>query len=548
MHSDDQFELVAKTFRGLEDVLRDELISLGALDVEMGNRMVSFRGDKEMLYKANLCCRTALRILKPIVKFKASNPDELYDAVRDFEWDKLMSPDKTFSIDSTVNSADFTHSRFVTYRVKDGIADYFNDKYHRRPSIRLTGADVQLNVHISDDRVTISLDSSGEPLNRRGYRVEQTEAPINEVLAAGIILKTGWRGDCDFVDPMCGSGTFLIEAALIAANINPGIYRQHYAFETWEDFDKELFSEIYNDDSGERTPGCRIYGGDIARAAVAVAQKNIEAAGVEEFVSVECKPFAEWTTPPEDGILVTNPPYGERLKSESMPDLYHSIGSTLKNYFQGYHAWILGYRDEYFREIGLKPSVKFPILNGALECELREYVLFEGSYSRFREEGGSVANNKFYKESKPKVRRMTDKEWDTEAKRFGSKDKHKKHSHGSGGDFSKGKDRGRDKGFDRDRKFDRERSRDDRHDKGFDRDRKFDRERSRDDRHDKGFKSRRSNDFERNGARVERGERDRDRQFHRDRISIDSLGRKPSISEDAATVFDKRFRSRKNKD
>ena len=233
MHSDEQFEIVAKTFRGLEDVLRDELISLGAHDVETGCRMVSFTGDKEMLYKANLCCRTALRILKPIVKFKASNPDELYDAVRDYDWDSLMSPDKTFSIDSTVNSAEFTHSRFVTYRVKDGIVDYFNDKYQRRPSIRLSGADVQLNVHISDDRVTISLDSSGEPLNKRGYRVEQTEAPINEVLAAGIILKTGWRGDCDFVDPMCGSGTFLIEAALIAANINPGVYRQHYAFETW---------------------------------------------------------------------------------------------------------------------------------------------------------------------------------------------------------------------------------------------------------------------------------------------------------------------------
>ena len=252
---DNTFQMVAKTFQGLEDVLSDELIALGAKNVEIGLRMVSFEGDNEIMYKANLCCRTALRILKPIVKFTAANTDELYDCVRDFDWEQLLTPDSTFCVDSTVNSSEFTHSKFVTYRVKDGIADHFNDKYGRRPSIRLNGADVILNVHIFEDRVTISLDSSGEPLCKRGYRLEQTDAPINEVLAAGIILKTGWRGDCDFADPMCGSGTFLIEAALIAANINPGIYRTNFAFERWPDFDKELFESIYNDDSEERAPG-----------------------------------------------------------------------------------------------------------------------------------------------------------------------------------------------------------------------------------------------------------------------------------------------------
>ncbi len=512
MQSDEQFEMVAKTFRGLEDVLRDELISLGARNVEMGCRMVSFSGDKELLYKANLCCRTALRILKPIVKFKASTPDELYDAVRDFQWDTLLSPDKTFSIDSTVNSAEFTHSRFVTYRVKDGIVDYFNDKYQRRPSIRLSGADVQLNVHISDDIVTISLDSSGEPLNKRGYRVEQTEAPINEVLAAGIILKTGWRGDCDFVDPMCGSGTFLIEAALIAANINPGVFRQHYAFETWEDFDKELFSELYNDDSAERTPGCRIFGGDIARSAVAVAQKNIEAAGVEEFVSVECKPFSDWITPPEDGILVTNPPYGERLRTDDMTGLYRGIGSTLKNYFKGYHAWIIGYRDEYFKEIGLKPSVKFPILNGALECELREYVLFEGSYSRFREEGGSVANMHFDREPHHKVRRMSDREWDRETRRFDGKDRKRDRR-------DRGADSGRESfGHDRTRR------------KGESRPDSFN-----------------SKDFRKGDARSFCRDDRRDRQKpRRERTSTDTLGKMPALPESSATVFEtRRFRPRK---
>lgn len=413
-----KFEMVAKTFQGLEDVLRDELIDLGAEDVEIGRRMVTFSGNLEMLYKANLCCRTAVRILKPIAKFTASDPDELYDAVRDFEWDEYLNPDKTFAIDSTVNSAEFTHSKFVTYRVKDGIVDYFNDKYRRRPSIRLTGADVELNVHITDNRVTISLDSSGEPLSRRGYRVATVEAPVNEVLAAGIILKTGWRGDTDFVDPMCGSGTFLIEAALIAAHINPGIFRQHYAFESWRDFDRDLFERLYNDDSDEREPHCRILGGDIAQGAVAATLKNTKAAGVDRFVSAECKPLIDWSEPPIEGIMVTNPPYGERLKPGDIEGLYKSLGTTLKKYFSGYHAWILGYKDELFKEIGLKPSVKFPVINGKLECELREYVLFDGSYSEFRSTGGSVGNKEFNRESRPKVRRQSDGEWKKESRRF----------------------------------------------------------------------------------------------------------------------------------
>lgn len=496
-HSGKRFEMVAKTFQGLEDVLREELIDLGASDVEVGRRMVSFTGDLELLYKANLSCRTALRILKPIAKFRAADPDELYDFVRDFDWDRYLDPTKTFSIDSTVNSAEFTHSKFVTYRVKDGIVDYFNDKYHERPSIRLTGADVQLNVHISDDRITISLDSSGEPLNKRGYRVAQTEAPINEVLAAGIILKTGWRGDCDFVDPMCGSGTFLIEAALIAGNVMPGVFRQHYAFETWPDFDRELFESLYNDDSEERDPKCRIYGGDIARAAVEAARANVKAAGVGEWVDIECKPFEDWTEPPLEGIIVTNPPYGERIKPADLDGLYRSIGSTLKNYFAGYHAWILGYREENFREIGLKPSVKFPILNGALECELREYVLFQGSYSGFKEQGGSVSNKEFNRESRPKVRRMTDEEWNRESRKFG------------------------------DRKSDRKSDR-----KG-DRKPRFDRDGERKPRFDRSEDS-------------DRPRKPREGRERRDGIGFGNLGKKPTISADKTVLRNTSFRPRKN--
>ena len=433
----ENFRMVAKTFQGLEDVLRDELIDLGAENVELGNRMVSFDGDLAMLYKANLCCRTALRILKPIVMFTADSTDELYDYLRDLDWEQFMDADTTFSVDSNVFGDDFTHSKFVTYRVKDAIVDHFRDKNGSRPSIRLEGADLQINVHIAGNRVTVSLDSSGEPLFKRGYRVEQTEAPINEVLAAGIILKTGWRGDSDFLDPMCGSGTFLIEAALIAANINPGIYRESFAFEKWKDFDKDLFEELYNDDSEEREFHYKIFGGDIDPDAIAVARKNIKSAKVEEMIELSCRPLTEWEADTAEGVIVTNPPYGERLRPANLNNLYKEIGSTLKNNFQGWHAWIIGYMDEQMKEIGLKPSVKIPLHNGNLECSLREYVMFDGAYSQFRADGGSVASEASEKkkaEGPRKVRHISDDEWKKESRKFnrdnGMKEKSRGHVKG----------------------------------------------------------------------------------------------------------------------
>lgn len=382
--------MVAKTFGGLEEVLRDELIALGAENVEIGLRMVEFDGDLAMMYKANFCCRTALRILKPICEFEARDPDELYDVIRDMDWEQYLTPDSTFAIDSTVNSEEFRHSKYVTYRVKDGIVDHFNDSVGRRPSIRLVGADLMLNVHISGTQVTVSLDSSGEPLSKRGYRTEQTQAPINEVLAAGLILKTGWRGDSPLLDPMCGSGTFLIEAALIAANINPGVYRKSFAFEKWPDFDPDLFSEIYNDDEGERTPPHPIMGGDIDPEAVGIARNNIASARVGQYIRLKCQSITEWKENGENGMLITNPPYGERLKLDKIEELYATIGECLKNNFRGWHAWILGYKPELFDAIRLKSSVRYPILNGALECSFREYVMFAGRYNDFRASGGEI--------------------------------------------------------------------------------------------------------------------------------------------------------------
>ena len=245
----DKFEIVAKTFQGLEQVLAEELSELGAENIQKGLRMVSFEGDKEMMYKANFCLRTALRILKPIKHFSAKDADEVYEQVKAINWEEFMTDKSTFAIDAVVNSEEFRHSKFVAYRVKDAIADYFREKTGNRPSVRINNPDLALNIHIAQTSCTLSLDSSGESLHRRGYRQEAVEAPLNEVLAAGIIKLTGWNGECDFIDPMSGSGTFPIEAALIARNIAPGVFRKGYAFEKWSDFDQELFEQIYNDDS-----------------------------------------------------------------------------------------------------------------------------------------------------------------------------------------------------------------------------------------------------------------------------------------------------------
>lgn len=439
-----EFEMVAKTFQGLEDVLADELRAIGAKNVEPGIRMVSFEGSLDILYKANMCCRTALRILKPIYKFTASDPDSLYEMVKEYDWNRVLSLDKTFSIDTVSNSDEFTHSRYVTYRVKDGIVDWFRDRFgpDSRPRVRLQDADVSINVHISGERVTISLDSSGESLHKRGYRVAQTEAPINEVLAAGIILKSKWNGDCPLVDPMCGSGTFLIEAALIAAGINPGVYRRRFAFESWPDFDAELFDEIYNDDSSERNFRYKIYGGDISPKAVAIAAENIKSAGVGKYIDLKVKALSQWDEAPDDGFLITNPPYGERISTDDMDGLYATLGSKLKHVFKGYHAWIIGYREEYFRKIGLSPSVKLPIFNGALECELREYIIFDGDYKSFRQSGGTIRHGESRREkvARHDRRQISDSRWRDEARRNGFGGKKGGDNGGKAGRFGKEKD------------------------------------------------------------------------------------------------------------
>ena len=389
------YKMLAKTFKGLEQVLAEELTGLGANDIQIERRAVSFKGDQSLLYRANLCLRTASRVLVEIYKTErrkpASNRDRsqkpeewLYEEVKKINWDRYMSEDTTFAIDATVYSETFRNSRFVTYRVKDAIADWWVEKRGKRPNVKVTDPDLYINVHIAEETLTVCLDSSGESLHKRGYRVATTEAPINEVLAAGMLLIAGWRGQSDFYDPMCGSGTIPIEAALIARNIAPGIFRKSFGFEKWPDFDAELWSDIYNDDSQEREFNHKIYGSDASYYAIQQAAKNVKSAGVSRDVELrqirmeELKPSAISAQHP--AMVMINPPYGERLASNrDMEELYGKIGSALKHQFAGATAWIISSNAEAMKCIGLKPAKKIRLLNGELDCQFNKYELFAGS-------------------------------------------------------------------------------------------------------------------------------------------------------------------------
>ena len=399
------YSMLAKTFKGLEQVLAQELIELGANDVQIERRAVSFKGDKALLYRANLCLRTASRVLVPVAQgqlklkngtSKLKPEDWLYELVKAVNWSLYMTENTTFAIDATVYSETFRNSRFVTYRVKDAVADYWQERAGKRPNVKVTDPELYINVHIGAERVTVSLDSSGESLHKRGYRVANTEAPINEALAAGMLLLAGWKGQSDFYDPMCGSGTIPIEAALIARNIAPGVFRQSFAFEKWLDFDAELWSEIYNDDSHEREFHHKIYGSDASFYAIQQATKNVKSAGVQRDVELkqirleEIKFGNEKMSKCEmsndkcqmsnaSPLVMLNPPYGERLASnKDMELLYGKIGTALKHQFAGSTAWIISSNEAAMKCIGLKPSKKLHLLNGELDCQFNRYDLFAG--------------------------------------------------------------------------------------------------------------------------------------------------------------------------
>lgn len=409
-------ELIAKTFKGLENVLAAELIEMGADEIQIGNRMVSFDGDKAMMYRANFALHTALRVLMPIKHFKASDADALYQGVKDIEWEQYMSVENTFAIDAVAFGNEYRNSQFVAYRVKDAIVDRWRDITEgKRPNVSVSHPDIRINVHIAEEDVTVSLDSSGDSLHLRGYRVDTVAAPLNEVLAAGIIKMTGWKGETDFIDPMCGSGTLLIEAGLIARNMAPGIFRQDYGFMHWPDFDEDLWQMIYDDDSEEREFKHRIYGYDLARQAVEIATKNVTSAGLADCVEVTQRDIADFEQPLEPALMVTNPPYGERITTDDLLGTYKTIGTILKQNFAGNDAFVLSSNMDCFDAIGLKPSVKIELLNGAIECELRKYRMFSGRYDEMRAGGGilktEIEKAQMKRQKGPARRREGDREF-----------------------------------------------------------------------------------------------------------------------------------------
>lgn len=392
-------QLLAKTYYGLEEQLAKELTELGAQSVEISRRAVYFEGDKELLYRANLQLHTAIRVLKPIVTFQATSADEVYENLVKFDFSTVMSTQNTFVINETVNSETMRNSQFVKYRAKDAIVDYFKAHFNNaRPNISVQNPDFYFDLHVSHSTVTLSLDSSGESLHLRGWRQDQTVAPLSEVLAAGMIRTTGWHGECDLIDPMCGSGTLLIEAALIALNMAPCVYRHHFAFERWDDFDEQLFNDIYNDDSAERPFEHKIYGYDVDARAVMIAQRNVKAAGLGKYIQIEQRSIADFRRPEERALIVTNPPYGRRIVTDDMFDLYRTLGTAFKRQLVGCTAWVISSEKNLLSAIGMKPSAKYKLLNGELECDFCRYEIFAGKredYVRERVESGEVKPRDF---------------------------------------------------------------------------------------------------------------------------------------------------------
>lgn len=373
------FSMVAKTFAGLEDVLAGELTALGATNVKKLIRAVSFEGDKALMYRANYCLRTALCVLKPIADFEAKNEDTYYKEIGRINWDEYMSVNETLAITATTNSTIFTHSQYAALKAKDAIVDQFRRRTGKRPNVDTENPDLRIEIHIAQTHVTVLLNSSGEPLYKRGYRQASVKAPINEVLAAGMIMLSGWNAQSDFYDPMCGSGTLLIEAAMIAYGIAPGTFRSQFAFEKWSDFDADLLSDIADDTPEVPEFKYTIAGSDLNPGAVKAAEMNIKAAFLSKKINVQLKNFFDLRPATATGTIITNPPYGERLQPNDLRIFYQKIGDKLKSEFPGYEVWIIGSNTELMNFIGLRPERKIKLYNGALECSFRKYSVYAGS-------------------------------------------------------------------------------------------------------------------------------------------------------------------------
>ncbi|UOQ71248.1 THUMP domain-containing class I SAM-dependent RNA methyltransferase [Hymenobacter cellulosilyticus] len=389
---DATFFMTATTQFGLEEVLAQELRDLGAKIEKVGQRAIEFTGTKQLLYEANLWCRTAVRILKPFAGFYARDEKALYREVGRIEWPAYIRPDQTFAITAVVNKSTFEHSLYVAQLTKDAIVDQFRNRTGSRPSVDVKNPDIRLHLHMIENDVVLSLDASGDSLHRRGYRQQTNVAPLNEALAAGIILLTGWDGKKPFIDPMCGSGTLLTEAALIAQRIAPGLYHQgKFSFQNWADFDQQLWDSVVMDARSARIeePQAYIAGSDLSREYIELARENVAAADLEDYIRLGVRDVKDAQAPKNEpaGVVVSNPPYGERIGEEAqMEALYKTIGDTLKTSFQGYDAFLFTGNLEAAKRVGLKASRRIPLFNGPIDCRLLKYELYQGTRKAARPE------------------------------------------------------------------------------------------------------------------------------------------------------------------
>jgi putative N6-adenine-specific DNA methylase len=380
MNNDKELKIIAKTSFGLEDVLIEELKQLGVSKFEKGIRAVTFYGNKELLYKANIWLRTANRLLLPFKEFTIKSDEDLYNKIKAIEWENIFDVNQTFAIDTAVFSPLFNHSKYPAFKTKDAIADRFREKFDKRPDIDTTNPDIRINLHINlDNKCTVSLDSSGDPLFKRGYRESSSMAPIKEDLAAGLILLSGWDKASTFVDLFCGSGTLLIEATMVACNIPPNINRGVFGFMNWKTYDEALFDKVIDEALDEEIDfPHQIIGVDIDGRVMGMSRANIEAAGLTDKITLFKKDFKDFQAPDKKGVIISNPPYGERI-GENVDDLYTAFGDNLKTQYDGWNAWLISSNMGALKKVGLRPSRKIKVFNGSLECRFMKYEMYKGT-------------------------------------------------------------------------------------------------------------------------------------------------------------------------
>ncbi|MFA8451132.1 MAG: class I SAM-dependent RNA methyltransferase [Bacteroidales bacterium] len=376
----DHLNMVAKTMSGLEELLSQELDKIGAKNITILNRAVAFTGTFEILYRANYQCRLALRILINLATFNVKDEKDLYVGVGKINWRKYLTVEGTLAVDAITSDSVFNNSMYVGLKTKDAIVDQFRRIYDKRPSVDTKHPDLRVNVRVSGNECTISVDSSGDSLHHRGYRNYADKAPINEVLAAGLIAHSGYKGQCHFVDPMCGSGTLLVEAAMVAMNMPSGYYRKEFGFEFWKNFKSKLWDRIRNESDAEiRDFDYEIVGGDSSKKAISIAKDNIKFARLHKDIELRHTPMEDIKPPKGPGIVVTNPPYGERLEEDDLLSLYHDLGDSFKSNFIDYSAFVISSNIEALKNIGLKATQRIPVFNGPLECRIYRFDIYSGS-------------------------------------------------------------------------------------------------------------------------------------------------------------------------